>query len=109
MKKALFLIYIVITLITVNCYSQFSKTHYIPPLSNSNSQDPQGQYIYISCPSVTPISFVIQEIGGTSISGTVSRDTPYIYNIGSGFDSQLLISSNDVSTIKNNKGYIMYA
>lgn len=109
MKKNL-LIYILLTaLFSINCFSQFSKTHYIPPLSNSSSQEPQGQYIYISCPSITPVSFVIQEIGGTSISGTVSRDTPYIYDIGSGFDTQLLISQSDVNTIKSNKGYIINA
>lgn len=91
------------------CFSQFSKTHYIPPLSNSDAQEPQDQYIYISCPSITPISFQIQEIGGSTINGTVSRDTPYVYSIGSGFDTQLLISSGDVNTIKNNKGYIIQA
>ncbi len=109
MKKALFLAVILIACISNNCFSQFSKTHYIPPLSNSNSQEPQGQYIYISCPSVTPVSFVIQEIGGNSFTGTVSRDTPYVYTIGTGFDTQLLISQGDVNTIKNNKGYIINA
>ena len=109
MKKSLFLYIILISLFSINCNSQFSKTHYIPPLSNSDNQEPQGQYIYISCPSVTPVSFIIQEIGGTIISGTVSRDTPYIYNIGSDFDTQLLISRSDVNSIKNNKGYIINA
>ena len=109
MKKALLICIILIACFSINCYSQFSKTHYIPPLSNSDSQEPQGQYIYISCPSVTPINFVIQEIGGTTISGTVSRDNPYIYNIGSGFNTQLLISQSDVNTIKSNKGYIINA
>jgi gliding motility-associated-like protein len=109
MKKSLFLHILFIFLFSINCFSQFSKTHYIPPLSNSDSQEPQGQYIYISCPSITPVSFIIQEIGGTSISGTVSRDSPYIYNIGSGFNTQLLISQSDVNTIKNNKGYIINA
>ncbi|MFM7018305.1 T9SS type B sorting domain-containing protein [Flavobacterium sp.] len=103
-------LYILLTFcLSLNCFSQFSKTHYIPPLSNSDSQEPQGQYIYISTPSTTPISFVIQEIGGNSISGTVSRDTPYVYNIGNGYDTQLLISKSDVNTIKNNKGYIINA
>ena len=109
MKKSLFLYIILISLFSINCNSQFSKTHYIPPLSNSDNQEPQGQYIYISCPSVTPVSFIIQEIGGATILGSVSRDTPYIYTIGSGFDTQLLISQGEVSTIKNNKGYIINA
>jgi hypothetical protein len=109
MKKTLFLTLILTICFSFNCFSQFSKTHYIPPLSNSDSQEPQGQYIYISTPSITPVNFVIQAIGGNSTSGTVSRDTPYIYNIGNGFDTQLLISKSDVNTIKSNKGYIINA
>ncbi len=94
---------------SLNCFSQFSKTHYIPPLSNSDSQSPLEQYVYISCPSITPISFQIQEIGGAIINGTVSRDIPYVYSIGTGADTQLLITKSDVNTIKNNKGYIIQA
>ena len=108
MKKSLH-IALLLLLSTINCFSQFSKTHYIPPLSNSPSQDPLGQYMYISCPSVTPISFQIKEIGGATISGFVSRDAPYIHQIGAGNDTQLLVSSYDVSTVKNNKGYIVQA
>ncbi len=109
MKKSLFLPILFILLFSINCFSQFSKTHYIPPLSNSDSQEPQDQYIYISCPSETPVSFVIQEIGGSSTSGFVSRDNPYAYYIGTGFDTHLLISQGDVNNIKNNKGYIINA
>jgi gliding motility-associated-like protein len=108
MKLKLFLLFIT-TFLSLNCYSQFSKTHYIPPFSNSDSQDPLSQYIYISCPSITPISFQIQEIGGITINGTVSRDTPYIYTIGSGPDTQLLVTRSDVNTVKNNKGFIIQA
>jgi len=108
MKNKLLLLIITI-LLSTNCIAQFSKTHYIPPLSNSDAQEPQGQYIYISCPSITPINFQIQEIGGAVINGVVSRDTPYVYNAGFGFDTQLLVSSNDVNTVKNNKGYIIQA
>jgi len=94
---------------SITTFSQFSKTHYIPPLSNSDNQEPQGQFMYISCPSITPISFRIIQIGGTTINGTVSRDFPYRLDIGMGFNTQLLISRSDVSSIKNNKGYIVEA
>ncbi len=107
--KIRLLLNLLILSISINCFAQFSKTHYIPPLSNSDSQEPQEQYIYISCPSITPVNFIIQEIGGSIISGTVSRDSPYVYDIGSGFNTQLLISKSDVNTIKNNKGYIILA
>lgn len=110
MKKIYFTI-LIILLLSVSCYSQFSKTHYIPPVSNTGiaGQDPQGQYLYISCPSTTPVSFNILEIGGATISGTVSRDTPYVHTIGFGYDTQLLIDSSEVGTVKNNKGYIIEA
>lgn len=96
-------------LFSISCFAQFSKTHYIPPLSNSDSQVPQGQYMYISCPSLTPVNFKIYQLGGTILLGTVSRDTPYVLNIGAGFDTQLLVSRNIVSAIRNDKGYIVEA
>jgi gliding motility-associated-like protein len=110
MKKLLLSILITL-LLSASCYSQFSKTHYIPPVSNTgaNGQDPQGQYMYISCPSITPISFTILEIGGGSISGTVSRDNPYVHTIGFGYDTQMLIDSSEVGNVKNNKGFIVEA
>lgn len=94
---------------TFSVFGQFSKTHYIPPLSNSDSQAPQGQYMYISCPSLTPINFKIQQIGGTSITGIVSRDNPYMYTIGTGFNTQLLIPKSNVNAVMSNKGYIVEA
>ena len=96
-------------LFSIATAAQFSKTHYIPPLSNSDSQAPQGQYLYISCPSITPINFKILELGGTTITGTVSSDNPYVLNIGSGFNTQLLISKTNVSSVRNDKGYIIEA
>lgn len=103
------LCYFVALLLSANGFAQFSKTHYIPPLSNSNSQEPQSQLIYISCPSPTPVQFKIYEIGGNIILGSVSRNTPYVYNIGSGFDTQLLVSESGVNTIMSNKGYMVEA
>lgn len=110
MKKYLLAIFVTL-LLSVNCYPQFSKTHYIPPLSNTGAggQDPQGQYLYISSPSTTPIEFNILEIGGGTISGTVSRDTPYVHTVGFGYDTQLLIDSFNVGTVMNNKGFIIEA
>ncbi|MGL2966935.1 T9SS type B sorting domain-containing protein [Flavobacterium sp. XGLA_31] len=106
MKKLITLLFILLAFTTS---AQFSKTHYIPPLSNSDLQEPQEQTMYISCPSITPVNFQIQEIGGGIITGTVDRDNPYVYSIGWGFDTQLLVSSSDVSTVKNNKGFIVQA
>jgi hypothetical protein len=39
--------------------------------------------------------------------GTVSQSSPYIFNAGSGTDSQLHVKESLVSTVLTNKGYIM--
>ncbi|AWI26065.1 T9SS type B sorting domain-containing protein [Flavobacterium pallidum] len=106
MKKVLFFLCL---LLAANCFSQFSKTHYIPPLSNSDAQEPQGQFMYISCPSLTPVNFRIIALGGEVVNGTVTRDNPYVFNIGAGFDTQLLVSSFSVNSVMQNKGYIVEA
>lgn len=62
-------------------FAQFSKTHYIPPIVASNGVPVGPQYIYISTPSLTPVSFSINEIGGAITTGTASRDVPYIFDI----------------------------
>jgi len=108
MKKYFFFVYIFFSLVT-NCYSQFSKTHYIPPLSGSANINAEDQYLYISTPSISPINFKIIELGGSTILGTVARDTPYIYFIGNGNDTQLHLNANNVATVMNNKGYIVEA
>lgn len=110
MKKNL-LYSIFVLIFSLNCFSQFSKTHYIPPLSGSSNQSSivLDQYMYISTPSINPINFTISEIGGTIISGTVSRDTPYVYFIGNGTDTQIHVDQSIVGTVLNNKGYIVEA
>ncbi|MES2543710.1 MAG: T9SS type B sorting domain-containing protein [Bacteroidota bacterium] len=108
MKKCLLTLLLIIS-VTGICNAQFSKTHYIPPFSNADGIEPQAQFMYISCPSLTPVNFKIIELGGGIITGTVSRDIPYVHDIGSGFDTQLLINRDDVYTVKNNKGFIVEA
>lgn len=95
---------------SLNCFAQFSKTHYIPPISNAASIEPQDQSLYISCPSVTPVNFRIVQLGGTTINGTVSRDNPYILSIAtSGSNTQLIVDESGANAIFNNKGYIIEA
>jgi len=93
----------------LNCFSQFSKTHYIPPLSGSTNVTAEDQFLYISTPNTNPINFRIIEIGGSVITGTVSRSTPYIYNIGFGNDTQIHVDASLSNAIFNNKGYIVEA
>jgi gliding motility-associated-like protein len=108
--KNFFLTFIALFFIQITV-AQFSKTHYIPPVSSaiSNAITPQNQYIYISTPSTTPISFQIQEIGGSLINGTVTRDNPYELLVGNGYDSQMNIGANLAASVISNKGYIIEA
>ncbi|PKP14644.1 MAG: hypothetical protein CVU07_13815, partial [Bacteroidetes bacterium HGW-Bacteroidetes-23] len=96
-------------LFTLNCFAQFSKTHYIPPITGASIQPIQNQFIYISSPSLTPVNFTINSIGGNTVNGTVSRDQPYVYNIGFGDNTSLFISTGNLNTVFNNKGYIIEA
>ncbi len=108
MKKCL--LYIALTfLLSSHCFSQFSKTHYIPPISNSTSVAPEDQFMYISTPSTANVSFTITEIGGAIITGTVSRDVPFVYDIGSNNSAQLMVDQSNASQILDNRGYIIEA
>src|SRR6476660_1847991 len=106
MKKWLLLI---LLLAFLPAFSQFSKTHYIPPLSSSPDVQPEDQYLYISTPSITPISFRITNLGGGIEEGTVSRDQPYVSFVGFGENTQLIASSETNNTVMADKGYIVEA
>ena len=105
--KLFYLLFVL--LFSLNCLSQFSKTHYIPALSCSASVTPDEQFLYISTPNVNPVNFRIIELGGTVITGSVSRDVPYVYSVGFGSSTQLSVDTSLVSSILNNKGYIVEA
>lgn len=98
-------------LFSFSCFAQFSKTHYIPPLSSSNalSAVAQKQYLYISTPNANPVNFKIIELGGNIINGTVSKSAPYVYYVGIGDNTQLVVPESQVSSILSNKGYIIEA
>lgn len=98
-------------LLAVQGFSQFSKTHYLPPLSGSDNagSSAQEQYIYISTPKTTPVNFIIKQLGGSNITGTVSKSNPYIFNIGYGNNSQLMVPNTQASVVLANKGFIVEA
>jgi len=104
-KSTLFLLVFLSTI----CSAQFSKTHYIPPLSGADGQPVQNQYIYISSPSLTPVNFIINSIGGATVNGTVSKSSPYVHHIGFGTATQLHVNNATVNTILSNKGFIIEA
>ncbi|NHM06236.1 T9SS type B sorting domain-containing protein [Flavobacterium sp. CYK-4] len=106
MKKLNLLFFL---LFTWGCFAQFSKIHYIPPLSGTNdaSGSAQEQYLYISTPNVNPVNFRIIQLGGATITATVSKSAPYVFDCGFGTNTQLMVQKTDVNTILSNKGYII--
>ena len=109
MKKILILFFV---FVSINCLAQFSKTHYIPPLSGSttNSVLAQEQYLYISTPSITPVNVKINAIGVGITNVSVSQNSPYVSPpIGPGNDTQLMTNSILLNTPLSNKGYIIEA
>ena len=107
--KKIFLFYFFILINT--CFAQFSKTHYIPPLSGSNTTSAvaEEQYLYISTPNINAVNFKIINLGGNIISATVSKNNPYIYYIGSGSNTQLMVDKSSVNNVLANKGYVIEA
>ena len=95
--------------LSIGCFAQFSKTHYIPPLSGSNSVAAQEQYLYISTPSLTPVKVKINAIGVGITNATVSQNSPYVYSIGFGTDTQLMASSGFLNAALSDKGFIIEA
>lgn len=93
--------------LSINCFSQFSKTHYIPPLT-AQTNLAEDQYLYISTPNTTNVNVKIIEIGGAIINGVVSNNSPLVHFIGQGDASQLFTSKTNIGII-NNKGYIVEA
>ncbi|MGA9637114.1 T9SS type B sorting domain-containing protein [Flavobacterium sp.] len=66
-------------------------------------------YFYISTPSTTNVNFKIIAIGGTVINGVVNNTTPYVYTIGIGTNTQLMLPKTEAGKIIKNKGYIVEA
>ena len=75
LKYIKFTLLFILLIFSINSFSQFSKTHYIPPIGNTGqgSGSPQIQYMYISTPNENPINVIITPIGGTPLAVTVSN------------------------------------
>ena len=104
MKKTLLGLFI---LFSISCFSQFSKSHYIPPLTCATNLA-GNQYLYISTPSTSNVNFKIMANGGSIITGVVKNNTPYIYSIGQGQNTQLFTPKTSIGIVAN-KGYIVEA
>jgi gliding motility-associated-like protein len=105
MKKIILLFFV---FASISCFAQFSKTHYIPPLTASSNNIVNDHYLYISTPNTNNVNFKIIENGGMIITGIVSKNTPYVYSIGSGYNTQLFTPKSTIGKISN-KGYVIEA
>ena len=111
MKKNVFYL-VLLWLFSSQCFAQFSKTHYIPPVTAPENTGVSigTQFLYISTPSIVPVNFVIKQIGNATISGTVTRDNPFEYNINSSNSSnQFVVNQSNINSVQTNKGYIIEA
>lgn len=106
MKKIASVLFLLASIIAS---AQFSKTHYIPPLSNADAMPIASQFMYISTPSLTPINFQLKEIGGDIINATVSRDAPFVYDLNSGTPDQMFVDQSSINWVQTNKGFIVEA
>jgi gliding motility-associated-like protein len=104
MKKTLLIFF---TFLSISCFAQFSKTHYVPPLT-ANTNLVEDHYLYISTPSTKDVNFKIIAIGGTVINGIAKNNSPYRLYIGQGDDTQLFTPKQTIGILKN-KGYIIEA
>jgi hypothetical protein len=93
--------------LSINCVAQLSKTHYIPPLTGSNSVIAQEHYFYISTPSISPVKVNINAIGVGTTQILVSQSSPFFVEIGNNPNSQLIVSPALLNTKLSDKGYII--
>ena len=125
-KLSVLLIAIFSLMFIKNVEAQLSTKHYIPPItSNGNGTDITEQFIYISTPSTSDVSFTVKTIGSPAndYNGTVSRSNPFLYRIvevgqdpgdasatlDTDGDSQLAISEFQSNTRITDRGYIIEA
>ena len=106
----------------LSLFGQLSKVHYIPPISVTtqlSNSEPEYQFIYISTPSVNPITVVIKPIGAARtdyIYKTISNSAPDYFDIRNNnntligmWETQLVIPESLGTSILNDKGYIIEA
>ena len=109
LKYIRFTILFILLIFSITSFSQFSKTHYIPPIGTSGqgSGSPQIQYMYISTPNENPIDVIITPIGGTPITVSISNSNPYEYFIGEGNETNFIALSGNSGQTFSNKGFII--
>ena len=78
--------------------------------TGNGAANPLEQYLYISTPSETPVNVIIKPLGGTEIIGTTSNSDPWAYYIGTGNNTNLIITTNQLNgDTFDDKGYVIEA
>ena len=111
-KVIKFILVLVLFFLFGELNAQYSKSHYIPPITSTGNgaAAPLDQFLYISTPSETPVNVTIKPLGSTEINGTASNTNPWIYNIGTGSNTNLIITTNNLDGNSfSNKGFIVEA
>lgn len=104
--KERIILFLFLAFVSLKINGQFSKTHYIPPITRES--DNEEYFIYISTPTNSDINFKIIEIGGSVTTGKVSNMNPYIFQGTSASSSQLFLNNSQIGIVSQ-KGYIIEA
>lgn len=116
----LYLILSLLSCFAYPLYGQLSKVHYIPPIvvSQIDNSLPRDQYMYISTPSESEVTYVIKPIGQPSTAyhfGSVSNTNPVEFGnsypgiLSQTNDTPFVIPENLTSSPINDRGYIIEA
>ena len=105
----LFIVFTIVCFSFFNVHAQLSKTHYIPPITypsvssgnpNNQSEEVEGQYLYISTPSSSPVTVYIKKYNGNIIDVIDFRDINRTSHWE--FDTSFVSDKDDI-----NSSYVM--
>ena len=104
----LFLFGILLLFLSVPVFGQLDSVHYFPPIYQGNGTANQGA-LYVSTPSVSPVSFQITDGAGTPVaSGTVTNASYYRYQMN-GVNTTILLPASQLNAPLTGKGFIVHA
>lgn len=87
-----------------NLWGQLDSVHYLPPL-NGNIETNASQYIYLSTPETTPFQVKISDGSGTILAmPSISKTASFIYSVGTGINSTMMVTANQLNDVLSNKG-----
>ena len=109
LKNIKLFILLILFIFSTKSFSQFSKTHYIPPVASTGNgpADPLDQYLYVSTPNEIPFNVTITPIGGTSTTFSISNSSPYEYSIGNNANTNLIALTANAVDKFTDKGFIV--